>query len=80
MNYALNALLSIISSGPLVKLPAITDFEFAIMPEDKKGTPPLIVIGSTCTCRVSEMISISYSVDFGCTAAPALVATTIEPV
>jgi hypothetical protein len=41
----LNALLSIINSGPLVKPPTITDFEFAIMPEDKNGIPPLTVRG-----------------------------------
>ena len=47
LDHALNALLSIISSGPLVKRPTTTDFEFAIMPDDKKGTPPLMVNGST---------------------------------
>jgi hypothetical protein len=47
LDHALNALLSIISSGPLVKRPTITDFEFAIIPDDKKGTPPLMVNGST---------------------------------
>ena len=65
--HSLNALLSIINSGPLVKPPTTTDFEFAIMPEDKNGIPPLTVRGSTCTCNVSEITLISSSVAFGCT-------------
>jgi hypothetical protein len=80
VNQALNTLLSMINSGPLVKLPTITDFELAIMPEDKKGIPPFTVAGSTCTCSDSEIILTSSSVAFGCIAAPIFVATIIDPV
>ena len=63
--HALKALLIIINSGPLVNFPTITDFEFAIIPEDKNGVPPLTVTGSTCTCNDSEITLISSSVAFG---------------
>src|ERR671931_368896 len=78
--HVLKALLSIISSGPLVKLPTTTDFELAMIPEDKNGIPPLTVTGSTSTCNDSEMTLLSSSVVFGCIAAPVLVATTMDPV
>jgi hypothetical protein len=57
----LKALLNIINSGPLVIFPTTTDLELAIIPDAKKGIPPLIVTGSTLTFNMSEIVLISSS-------------------
>ena len=41
--YILNPLLSIINSGPVVKLPTTRAFELQSIPEERYGMPPLIV-------------------------------------
>ena len=48
----MNALVSIIISGPLVREPTTIDLLFAKIPDDKNGRPPLIVEGSIFTPRI----------------------------
>ena len=48
----MNALVSIIISGPLVREPITIDLLFAKTPDDKNGSPPLIVEGSIFTPRI----------------------------
>ena len=49
ISYTFSALLIIINSGPVVKLPTITELKLAMIPDDRKGEPPLTVAGSAST-------------------------------
>ena len=69
-----------INSGPVVRFPTIKDRVFQTMPDDRYGIPPLMVKGSTSTFKTDEIVSTSFYVAFGCTAAPSFVDTIIEPV
>ena len=64
-NHALKILLSITSSGPVVRLPTTTALVLVIRPDVRKGTPPFTVTGSAGTCKTSETVLTSSSVAFG---------------
>ena len=48
----MNALVSIIISGPFVNEPTTAHLPLARIPDDKNGVPPLIVAGSIFTPRI----------------------------
>jgi len=48
-NHIFSALVNIINSGPVVKLPTIADLKLAMRPDDRNGEPPLMVAGSAST-------------------------------